>query len=80
MGRSSAPRLASSSAASLPGRSECPGAHCSLIVKEKKTAPARSARVSEVKNTEERTDREPERKKKNRGILGAAETSRELAE
>ena len=28
---SSASRLASSSAASLPGRNECPGTHCSLI-------------------------------------------------
>ena len=30
-GASSAPRLASSSAASFPGRNECPGTHCSLI-------------------------------------------------
>ena len=33
-GASSAPRLASLSAASFPGRNECPGTHCSL--KEKK--------------------------------------------
>ena len=30
-GTSSAPRLASSSAASFPGKNECPGTHCSLI-------------------------------------------------
>ena len=30
-GASSAPRLASSSAASFLGRNECPGTHCSLI-------------------------------------------------
>ena len=30
-GASSAPRLASSSAVSFPGRNECPGTHCSLI-------------------------------------------------
>ena len=30
-GASSAPRLASSSAASFPGRNECPGTYCSLI-------------------------------------------------
>ena len=31
--RSSAPRLANLSAASLPRRNQCPGTHCSLIVK-----------------------------------------------
>ena len=30
-GASSAPRLASLSAASFPGRNECPGIHCNLI-------------------------------------------------
>ena len=35
-GASSAPRLASLSAALFPGRNECPGAHCSLIEQEKK--------------------------------------------
>ena len=30
-GASSAPRLASSSSASFPGRNECPGIHCSVI-------------------------------------------------
>ena len=35
-GASSAPRLASSSAALFPGRNECPGIHCSLIEQEEK--------------------------------------------
>ena len=35
-GRSSAPHLASSSTASFPKRNECPGTHCSLIVKEER--------------------------------------------
>ena len=35
-GASSAPRLASSSAASLPGRNECLGTHCSLIEQEER--------------------------------------------
>ena len=33
-GASSAPRLASSSTESFPGRNECPGTHCSLIEQE----------------------------------------------
>ena len=33
-GESSAPRLASSSAASFRGRNVCPGTHCSLIEQE----------------------------------------------
>ena len=33
---SSAPRLASLSAASFPGRNECPGTHCSLIEEEER--------------------------------------------
>ena len=32
----SAPRLASSLAASFPGRNECPGTHCSPIVQEER--------------------------------------------
>ena len=35
-GKSSAPRLASSSTESLSGRNECPGTHCSLIEQEKR--------------------------------------------
>ena len=35
-GASSAPRLASSSAASFPGSNECLGTHCSLIEQKEK--------------------------------------------
>ena len=35
-GASSASRLASSSAASFPGRNECPGTHCNLIEQEER--------------------------------------------
>ena len=35
-GASSAPRLASASAVSFPGRSECPGTDCSLIEQEER--------------------------------------------
>ena len=35
-GASSASRLASSSAVSLPGRNECPGTHCSLIEQDER--------------------------------------------
>ena len=56
-GASSAPRLASSSAASFPGRNECPGTHCSLI-KQEKRVPARSAIEYEVEGKmEKRTGR-----------------------
>ena len=36
-GANSAPRLASSSAASFPGRNECPGTHCSQIEHEERS-------------------------------------------
>ena len=35
-GKSSAPRLASSSAVLFPGRNQCPGTHCSLIEQEER--------------------------------------------
>ena len=56
-GASSAPRLATSSAASFPGRNECPGTQCSLINRRKeKTVPARSATEFEIRGKmEERT-------------------------
>ena len=54
-GASSAPCLASSSAASFPGRNECPGTHCSLIARRRvKTVPARSATEFEVKGKMEK--------------------------
>ena len=36
VGTISAPRLASSAAASFPKRNECPGTHCSLIEQEER--------------------------------------------
>ena len=57
-GASSAPCLASSSAASFPKRNECPGTHCSLIkvVEREKTVPARFATEFEIRGKmEERT-------------------------
>ena len=86
---SSAPRVASSSAASVPGRNECPGTHCSLIEKEERnTVPARSSKEFEVKGTmEEMTGWRGQNDSQIRGeemrsgrIVGAAETSKERAE
>ena len=85
-GASSAPRLASSSAASFPGRNECPGTHCSLIEQEiQKTVPAREFQVKE--KMEERTEwrgrnesQIEEKEKKNGRLYGVAETSKERAE
>ena len=62
-GACSAPRLASSSAASFPGRNECPGTHYSLI--EEKTVPARSATEFEIKGKmEEKTERESDNRRR----------------
>ena len=61
-GASSAPRLASSSAVSFPGRNECPGTHCSLIEQERVD---RSATEFEITGkVEERTERESDRKRR----------------
>ena len=51
-GASSAPDLASLSAASFPGRNECPGAHCSLIEQE------------ELEDQEVRTERESDKSRR----------------
>ena len=49
-GTSSAPCLASLSAASFPGRNKCSGTHCSLKSRRReKTIPARSATKFEIK-------------------------------
>ena len=85
---SSAPRLASSSAASFPERNECSGTHCNLIKQKKKTVPARSAREIEIEEKmEEKTgwrgqseiQIEGEQKRSGR-LVGAAKTSKKLAE
>ena len=44
-GASSAPRLASSSAVSFPGRNECLGAHCSLIEQERENSSCQICRL-----------------------------------
>ena len=64
-GASSAPHLASSSAALFPRRNECLGTHCSLIVqKGEKAVPARSATEFEIiGKMEERTERESDRRR-----------------
>ena len=66
-GRSSTPCLASISAASFPGRNECPGTHYSLIEqKERKTSSCQiSTREIEVKGKrKKRTERESDRRRK----------------
>ena len=88
-GASSALRLASSSAASFPGRNECPGTHCSLIEREiEKTIPARSATEFQIGGKmEERTgwrgqneSQIEEKEKKNGRFVGVAKASKERAE
>ena len=74
-GASSAPRLASSSAASFPRRNECPGTHCSLIVQEERED--RSATEFEMRGQNESQIVE---EKKNGRLVGVAETSKERAE
>ena len=70
-GASSAPRLASSSAVSFPGRNECPGTHCSLIEqKEREDSSCQiSHRVWDKRNDGEedkaaRTDRESDSRRR----------------
>ena len=68
------------------GRNECPGTYCSLIVQENESAvPTKEFEVKE--KTEERTgwQRQSESRrevdeKKNGRLVGAAKTSKELAE
>ena len=87
-GASSAPRLASSSAASFPGRNECPGTHCSLKRRREKTAPDRSATEFEIRGKMEestwwRGQNESQiggEEKRNGRLVSAAETSKERIE
>ena len=71
-GASSAPRLASSSAVSFPGRNECPGTHCSLIEQKE-----REERTGWRGHNESQTGGE---EKKNGRPVGAAEISKQRAE
>ena len=80
----SAPHLASSSAASFPGRNECLGTHCSLIVQEERED---SSCQTYHKASDKRKDgggqneSQIEKKQKRSGrVVGAAETSKERAE
>ena len=88
-GASRAPRLASSSAVSFPGRNECPGTHCSLIEqKRERTVSARSATEFGIRGKmEARTRRRGQNdsqiageENRNGRLVGAAETSKERAE
>ena len=88
-GASSAPRPGTSSAASFPGRNECPGTHCNLINRRReKTVTARSATEFEIRGKmEERTGWRGQNEnqivgeeKRNGRLVGAAETSKERAE
>ena len=81
-GARSAPRLASSSAASLLGKNECPGTHCSLIEqKDKEDSSCHQRDWGRRKDGGEdrvvRTERESNRNKSGR-LVGAAETSKDL--
>ena len=79
-GASSAPRLASSSAASSPGRNKCPGTHCSLI----RTGERRQF-LPDLPQRDKRKDGEEDRmrvkeEKRSGRLVGAAKTSKERAE
>ena len=78
-GASRAPRLASSSAASFPGRNVCPGTHCSLIEQEERKDS--SCQICQKRwrrgQNESQIGRE---EKKNGRLVGAAETSKKRAE
>ena len=80
---SSAPHLASSSAASFPRRNECPGTNSSLIEQEReKTVPARSATEFEITGKmEERRELESDTRREEKWqTFGAVETSKKHAE
>ena len=74
-GANSAPRLASSSAASFPERNECPGVHCSMIEQEREDSSCQICHrvLGKEKDEEEdrvvRTERESDRRRKTAGLL-----------
>ena len=69
-GANSAPRLASSSAASFPGGNECPGTHCSLIEQEREDSSCQIChkvwdnRKGGGEDKVARTERESDRRRK----------------
>ena len=83
-GASSASHLANSSAASFPGRNECPGTKCSLIKQKREYNSCQ--RDSGKRKGEERTEwrgqneSQIEEEKRNGRFVGAAETSKKRAE
>ena len=89
-GASSAPRLASSSAASFPGRNECPGTHCSMIEQEERENSSCRRNWGKRKNGGEdrlartgwrgQSESEIVGEKRNGKLVGAAETSKERAQ
>ena len=81
-GASSAPRLASSSAVSFPGRNECPGTHCSLVEQRRVDSSCQICnRVwDNRKGGGEDRARVRQKEKRNGRLYGVAETSKERAE
>ena len=88
-GASSAPHLASSSAASFPGRNECPGTHCSLIEQEEREDSSCQIchrvwdkRKHEGEDRVARTERQSDRRRREEkdSLYGVAETSKKRAE
>ena len=79
-GTSCALRPASSSAASFPGRNKCPGTHCSLIEQqEKEDGPCQSDCGKRKDGAKDKVASVREEKRNGR-LVGAAETSKKLAE
>ena len=86
-GASSVPRLGSSSAASFPGRNECPGTHCSLIKQAREDSSCQichrvwDKRKDGGEDRVARTKRESDNRREEKWqIVGAAETSKKHAE
>ena len=86
-GSSSVPCLASLSVASFPGRNECPGIHCCLIVKEERETVLpdvpKSLRNRVRGKAKERTEWQRQNENRREGelvrngrLVGAAKTSR----
>ena len=79
-GTGSAPRLASSSAASFSERNECPESHCSLIEQEEREDSSFQRVWDKRKDGGEDRARVKLEEKRNGRLVGAAETSKERAE
>ena len=73
----SAPRLANSSAPSFPGRNECPGTHCSMIVKKEKEYSSCQICSKVCGKKEKRSSGQID---EHRARVGEKEKSREMAD